>query len=489
MNSSAPVTSFTADEGTSLSSALAETVANLARFGAEESADCCGAKVTRSQCAETMTGERSQSRSGETAAKNQLQGGTIIAKSRGTDNIATRAASTETPSDAASKATRRGNDCLTSAVASLSTINFTPHRSPVKTRHATPIVSGTAFATALQRGKSSPESTKSPSLHSPVQQKPPEKSTRDGAPIIAGTAAAAMAIATAARIAEEKHGFIVKEDESFNRMVSLSTEAVLGMEKKTPKVVSRGVEKNAGEANRITPEEMPQSAVKGVVLQSSVQQSRSISEKMPYRKNLGGMDILADIISHVPPMEVPDSLPSTSSAPLTLASRAAAPPMAAPPMAAPPTAAMSSSIHYAHQSYPQHFYQQQHQHTLVPSIPSYQEIYQEMGLTTSHPHYAHLYHRTAEAMATPHTYPLQEKQHYFGHPISGEIEEGKELYTRKDLMLMGGHAAENKDVHGSMKEGADSVVLCQLVSLCCIVLECIFDYDTFAKSLFFFILS
>jgi hypothetical protein len=53
---------------------------------------------------------------------------------------------------------------------------------------------------------------------------------------------------------------------------------------------------------------------------------------------------------------------------------------------------------------------------------------------------------------------------HYGHAISGEIEEGKELYTRKDLMLMGGHLQEHKDVHGSMKEGADSVVLCNLVS-------------------------
>ena len=54
---------------------------------------------------------------------------------------------------------------------------------------------------------------------------------------------------------------------------------------------------------------------------------------------------------------------------------------------------------------------------------------------------------------------------HYGHPLSGEIEEGKELYTRKDLMSMGGHMIENKDVHGSMKEGADSIVLCNLVSL------------------------
>jgi hypothetical protein len=60
--------------------------------------------------------------------------------------------------------------------------------------------------------------------------------------------------------------------------------------------------------------------------------------------------------------------------------------------------------------------------------------------------------------------PSQRLPYHYGHPLSGEIEEGKELYTRKDLLVMGGHLFQDKDVHGSMKEGADSVVLCNLVS-------------------------
>ena len=62
-----------------------------------------------------------------------------------------------------------------------------------------------------------------------------------------------------------------------------------------------------------------------------------------------------------------------------------------------------------------------------------------------------------------HFMPLKETLPYqYGH--APDLEEGKELYTRKDLLVMGGHLAEFRDVHGSMKEGADSVVLCHLVS-------------------------
>ncbi len=54
---------------------------------------------------------------------------------------------------------------------------------------------------------------------------------------------------------------------------------------------------------------------------------------------------------------------------------------------------------------------------------------------------------------------------HFGHAEGGEIVEGKELYTRKDLAIAGGHALEHKDVHGNMKEGADSIVVSHLVSI------------------------
>jgi hypothetical protein len=45
------------------------------------------------------------------------------------------------------------------------------------------------------------------------------------------------------------------------------------------------------------------------------------------------------------------------------------------------------------------------------------------------------------------------------------IEEGKELYTRKDLVTYGGHLCENKDFHGNMKDGCDSIIIANLVSL------------------------
>lgn len=56
----------------------------------------------------------------------------------------------------------------------------------------------------------------------------------------------------------------------------------------------------------------------------------------------------------------------------------------------------------------------------------------------------------------------------FGHVDGGEIVEGKELYTRKDLVQAGAHALEHKDVHGNMKEGADSIVISNLVCSNCV---------------------
>jgi hypothetical protein len=45
----------------------------------------------------------------------------------------------------------------------------------------------------------------------------------------------------------------------------------------------------------------------------------------------------------------------------------------------------------------------------------------------------------------------------------GDIEEGKELYTRKDLNRFGGHVSEMKDIHGNMKDGCDSLVVGNMV--------------------------
>ena len=53
---------------------------------------------------------------------------------------------------------------------------------------------------------------------------------------------------------------------------------------------------------------------------------------------------------------------------------------------------------------------------------------------------------------------------HFGQVNRDNIEEGKELYTRKDLYQFGGHGSESKDVHGNMKDGCDSIVVGNLVS-------------------------
>ena len=180
-------------------------------------------------------------------------------------------------------------------------------------------------------------------------------------------------------------------------------------------------------------------------------------------KNMGGIDILAEIISHVPPMAVPE------------------------------TSALSASRGiYSHNSY-HHFPHHPPLHydnTNAPAIPSYQEIYQEMGMTPRNAPSEYHYNKSSEALTDPFNRPMYPQYSYsrpnystetisncedfnaqsqqrptthYGHPIGGEIEEGKELYTRKDLMVMNGHMLEHKDVHGTIKEGADSVVLCNLV--------------------------
>lgn len=360
-----------------------------------------------------------------------------------------------------------------------------PSKKGETTRHerslSGPVVSGTAFSAvlALQRGgsKGSPspgDKTKSPS-DSNTKGRKEKKHSADGAPIIAGTAAAAMAIATAARIATENesktmHGFGMVHDSDLERMVRMSTKAVLGMDSSDKSVVKKTPVVKEVAGVRITPEEQGASSSCGYQIKSQTrplhQQSVSVTASRPFRLNStqpasvtvssqpsylnsshisnsnitrcsGGMDILADIICHVPPMAVPESSVTQS----------------------------LSSNPYTHHSY------HPPQHANVPVIPSYQEIYQEMGLqqhpnreALTHYHSHHSQHYSVETVSRDGESASNRLPYHYGHPLSGEIEEGKELYTRKDLMVMGGHMLENRDVHGSMKEGADSIVLCNLVS-------------------------
>lgn len=377
--------------------------------------------------------------------------------------------------------------------------------------------------------RSSPYDAKNSSAKKPAR-------SRDGAPIIAGTAAAAMAIATAARIAtadnadtsQTIHGFgMVKDSATLDRMVSLSTKAVLSISEKdkagvrcainkarTPKVERDCVPRvtpeetaacslSHGSAQAKTTASQPLHQNTGVQVKSSTRQPQhqkppspavNLSRRRPHSavalsnqsasvlnsshlssytaggKLLGGMDILADIISHVPPMAVPETSTALS-----------------------PSFSQSHNSNHPPKHFESHTNQHLHHGSNLPAIPSYQEIYQEMGMSP----------KTAETsvdnllpmIRQQYSYPSAEysvetihgngslcdgaQSHrvsgHYGHPLSGEIEEGKELYTRKDLMSMGGHMIENKDVHGSMKEGADSIVLCNLVS----VYERVFDRFNF----------
>jgi hypothetical protein len=120
-------------------------------------------------------------------------------------------------------------------------------------------------------------------------------------------------------------------------------------------------------------------------------------------------------------------------------------------------------------SYQQIYHQVKHR---VSAIPSYQEIYREMGQqqqqqqqspTTSAFHQQHGYIVESVDDISNNLHSTTTR---FGHPPSRDmLEEGKELYTRKDLITYGGHLCENKDVHGNMKDGCDSIVIANLVSL------------------------
>jgi len=160
-------------------------------------------------------------------------------------------------------------------------------------------------------------------------------------------------------------------------------------------------------------------------------------------QGLGGMDILAELTCHALPMPTSTSIPSY-----------------------------------------QEIYQEQQQGTRQggegtrqSSIPSYQEIYREMGLSPQSNSTQHPQTYATEPQQQQHP---QQQHHsrgttYFGHIHNrDELEEGKEIYTRKEIAICGGHCAENKDVHGNMREGCDSLCLkdCMVRSFLCVCIYC-----------------
>lgn len=147
------------------------------------------------------------------------------------------------------------------------------------------------------------------------------------------------------------------------------------------------------------------------------------------------------------------------------------------------------------------------------AIPSYQEIYREMGLVSSQdPRRRQQQHQQQQAaqLAGPrrpqHAPPLpvaqqqqqqQQRPHltgfaprrsnppgaagaprgysgqalagpcrssfHFGHLHRDVLEEGKELYKRGDMSDAGGHLSQTREVHGNVKEGCDSLCISNLV--------------------------
>ena len=147
------------------------------------------------------------------------------------------------------------------------------------------------------------------------------------------------------------------------------------------------------------------------------------------------------------------------------------------------------------------------------AIPSYQEIYREMGLESSQdprrrrqqqqqlnaqqhagprrPQHAPPQPVAQQQQQRPHPtgfaarrsslpgpvgaahvargYPGQafagqcRSSLHFGHLHRDVLEEGKELYKREDLLDVGGHLGPTREWHGSVKEGCDSLCISNLV--------------------------
>lgn len=361
-----------------------------------------------------------------------------------------------------------------STIADLASIcNFRQHA----TSSSAPIISGTAAEVlALQNALSStttatasssgggaivsyPSSVESPptSTSSPSSSSIAPRNASDGAPMISGTAATQMAIATAAKITEngghhhhhsQHHGFAgVNNNENHDASYNHDVDAVARMNVDNNSTGGAGL-------RQISPEDFSSSATSFQVGNSSDLSSSNWNQTLPlhiqsssYAKGgARGMDILAEITCHAPPM------------PLLQQNQ---------------TQQQQQHLAESIPSYQQIYRQVKHR---VSAIPSYQEIYREMGQQQQmSPTSSAYYHHNQK-----HDYLVESvddvsngSQHHhstnsqFGHPPSRDdmIEEGKELYTRKDLVTYGGHLCENKDVHGNMKDGCDSIVIANLVSL------------------------
>eukprot|EP00577_Skeletonema_sp_RCC1716_P003871 CAMPEP_0113438040 /NCGR_PEP_ID=MMETSP0013_2-20120614/37741_1 /TAXON_ID=2843 ORGANISM="Skeletonema costatum, Strain 1716" /NCGR_SAMPLE_ID=MMETSP0013_2 /ASSEMBLY_ACC=CAM_ASM_000158 /LENGTH=1458 /DNA_ID=CAMNT_0000328743 /DNA_START=208 /DNA_END=4584 /DNA_ORIENTATION=+ /assembly_acc=CAM_ASM_000158 len=331
-----------------------------------------------------------------------------------------------------------------------------------------PIISGTAAEVlALQNALrdystttntsgaivSNPSSVESPI--SPPASTPSNSSlarnASDGAPMISGTAAAQMAmIATAAKITENgghsaaviannhKSSHDASRHHAFQHGSGLDVDAVASL-----KVGHHD------HLRQISPEDLSSSTLTSTTIGNASSSGSSscnhwnqtrplhIKSATTTKGGAGGMDILAEITCHAPPMPLFQQQHYQQ---------------------APPLSADSAS------SYQQIYHQVKHR---VSGIPSYQEIYREMGQQQQQQspafHQRHGYIVESVDDISKNTAQHHSTTTRFGHPPSRDLlEEGKELYTRKDLITYGGHLCENKDVHGNMKDGCDSIVIANL---------------------------
>lgn len=332
-----------------------------------------------------------------------------------------------------------------------------------------PIISGTAAEVlALQNAirdysttkttaaaiVSNPSSVESP--NSPSTSTSPScslaRNASDGAPMISGTAAAQLAISTAAKTSNNGAHYGAAGTNNNNNRASFHQHAVTSGDGLDVDAVASLKGDNYGAGLRETsPVDFSSSTINSTAIENALSSSHSqLNQSIPLHINNAttkggsrGMEILAEITCHAPPM------------PLLQRQQQQTPSISA------------DSI----PSYQQIYHQVKHR---VSAIPSYQEIYWEMGqqqqsppssLAAHHQHQGYLVESVDDiSNAAQH----HSTSSHFGHPLSKDgdmIEEGKELYTRKDLVTYGGHLCENKDFHGNMKDGCDSIIIANLVSL------------------------
>ena len=234
---------------------------------------------------------------------------------------------------------------------------------------------------------------------------------------------------------------------------------------------------------------------------SQVKSSTTTTTTATGSSSLGGMDILAEITCHAPPLPLPPTAVSHHTTTTTTTTNIHSYNQQQQQQHAIPS---YQEILSEEQQQNSHHVRQALQHDLfkdekrVLAIPSYQEIYREMGLSPGERHTHDLNcdsYSTIEEMQqvdpnnhsyfydssyNNNPYNQSHNQYYinsddptrmicrtptahFGHVNRDDIDEGKELYSRKDVALLGGHVSEVKDVIGSMKDGCSSLVLGNMV--------------------------